>query len=53
MLDRRKSDLYYNMSAVFNTLKNLPKADEYIDKALAIANKYKNKIDCPFSIIIL
>jgi signal transduction histidine kinase len=43
MLDRRKSDLYYNMSAVFNTLKNLPKADEYIDKALAIANKYKNK----------
>jgi signal transduction histidine kinase len=42
ILDKRKSDLFYNMSAVFNTLKNLPKADEYIDKALAIANKYKN-----------
>ncbi|WP_348075099.1 sensor histidine kinase [Flavobacterium sp.] len=43
ILDKRKSDLYYNMSAVFNTIKNLPKADEYIDKALAIANNYKNK----------
>ena len=43
ILDKKKSDLYYNMSAVFNTLKNLPKADEYIDKAIAIAEKYKNK----------
>ena len=43
ILDKKKSDLYYNMSAVFNTIKNLPKADEYIDKALAIANKYQNK----------
>ena len=39
-LDRRKSDLYSNISGVFNTLKNLPKADLYIDKAIAIANKY-------------
>jgi signal transduction histidine kinase len=43
VLDKRRSDLYYNMSSVFCTLKNLPKADEYINKALAIANKYKNK----------
>ncbi|MBS1919521.1 MAG: hypothetical protein JST17_04630 [Bacteroidetes bacterium] len=43
ILDKKKSDLYANMSAVFNTLKNLPKADEYIDKALAIAERYKNK----------
>jgi two-component system NarL family sensor kinase len=35
--------LYYNMSAVFSTLKNLPKAEEYINKALEIANKYKNR----------
>ena len=41
-LQKRKSDLYCNMSAVFNTLKNLPKADEYIDKALAIATDIKN-----------
>jgi signal transduction histidine kinase len=41
-LQKRKSDLYCNMSAVFNTLKNLPKADEYIDKALAIAAEIKN-----------
>ena len=43
VLDKKRSDLYYNMSAVFNTLKNLPKADEYIDKALAIAQKYNNR----------
>ncbi len=43
ILDKKKSDLYYNMSAVFSTLKNLPKADEYIDKALNISNFYKNK----------
>ena len=42
LLDKKQSDLFYNMSAVFNTLKNLPKADEYIDKAIAIATKYKN-----------
>lgn len=39
-IDRRKSDLYGNISAVFNTLKNLAKADEYIDKAIAISRKY-------------
>jgi two-component system, NarL family, sensor kinase len=43
ILDKKKSDLFYNMSAVFNTLKNLPKAEEYIEKAIAIATKYKNK----------
>ena len=43
ILDKRKSDLYFNMSIVFSTLKNLPKANEYIDKALAIANKYNNQ----------
>lgn len=42
ILDKKKSDLFYNMSAVFNTINNLPKADEYIDKAMAIAKKYKN-----------
>ncbi len=39
-LDMRKSDLYSNLSSVFNTLKNVPKADEFIDKAIAIARKY-------------
>lgn len=39
-LDLRKSDLYSNISAVFNTLKNVIKADEYIDKAIALAKKY-------------
>jgi two-component system, NarL family, sensor kinase len=42
ILDKKISDLYYNMSAVFNTLKNLPKADEYIEKALVIARSYKS-----------
>lgn len=42
LLDKKKSDLYSNMSSVFNTLKNLPKADEYIDKAIAIAEKYSS-----------
>jgi signal transduction histidine kinase len=42
ILDKKVSDLYYNMSAVFNTLKNLPKADEYIEKALGIAKSYKS-----------
>ncbi len=41
-LDRRKSDLYSNISSTFNTLRNLRKADEYIDKAIAIAKKYKS-----------
>ncbi len=50
ILDKRKSDLYCNMSAVFNTLKNLPKADEYIDKALAIAESIKN--DAAFAFYI-
>ncbi|MBL7738108.1 MAG: sensor histidine kinase [Chitinophagaceae bacterium] len=44
VLDKKKSDLYYNISATFNTLKNLPKADEYIDKAIAIARSYKSTI---------
>ena len=39
-LDLRKSDLYSNLSTVFNTLKNITKADEYIDKSIAIAQKY-------------
>jgi signal transduction histidine kinase len=50
VLDKRKSDLYCNMSAVFNTLKNLPKADEYIDKALALAESYKNDAALAFYI---
>lgn len=41
-VDRRRSDLYGNMSTVFNTLKNLSKADEYIDKAIAISKKYSS-----------
>jgi signal transduction histidine kinase len=41
-LDRRMSDLYGNMSSVFNMLKNLAKADEYIDKAIAISKKYNS-----------
>lgn len=41
-LDLRKSDLYSNLSIVFNTLKNIDKADEYIDKAITIAKKYKS-----------
>ncbi len=48
ILDKRKSDLFYNMSAVFNTLKNLPKAEEYIDKAIVIATKYQNKMVIAF-----
>lgn len=43
VLDKKKSDLYSNISSAFNTLKNLQKADEYIDKALAIAEGYKAK----------
>jgi two-component system, NarL family, sensor kinase len=39
VVDKKLSDLYSNISEVFNTLKNLPKADEYIDKAIAIAEK--------------
>jgi signal transduction histidine kinase len=50
VLEKRKSDLYCNMSAVFNTLKNLPKADEYIDKALAIAENIQN--DAAFAFYI-
>lgn len=41
-VDRRRSDLYGNMSTVFNTLKNLSKADEYIDEAIAISKKYSS-----------
>ncbi|WP_276482603.1 tetratricopeptide repeat-containing sensor histidine kinase [Paraflavitalea pollutisoli] len=41
-VDRRKSDLYGSMSEVFTTLKNLEKADVYIDKAIAIARKYNS-----------
>lgn len=44
VLDKKKSDLYCNISAAFNTLKNLPKADEYIDKAIAIAKSYKSAV---------
>lgn len=42
-LDKRKSDLYCNMSIIFNTLKNLPKADEYIDKSIAITKQYSSE----------
>jgi two-component system NarL family sensor kinase len=42
--DRRLSDIYSNMSQVFNTLKNLEKANEYIDKAIAIDRKYDSEM---------
>jgi two-component system, NarL family, sensor kinase len=42
IVDKKLSDLYSNISQVFNSLKNLYKADEYIDKAIAIAEKYKS-----------
>lgn len=41
-LDMRRSDIYNNLSMIFNTLKNLQKADEYIDKAIAITKKYNS-----------
>lgn len=44
LLDRKKSDLYSNFSAVFNTLGNLSKAEEYIDKAIAINKKYNSPV---------
>ena len=44
VLDKKKSDLYFNISAAFNTLKNLPRADEYIDKAIVIAKSYKSAV---------
>ncbi len=43
VLDKKKSDLYSNISSIFNTLGNYKKSDEYIDKALAIAESYKAK----------
>jgi signal transduction histidine kinase len=43
VLDKRKSDLYSNISSVFNTLGNFKKSNEYIDKALAIARSYNAK----------
>lgn len=43
LVDRRLSDIYSNMSQVFNTLKNLKKADFYIDKAIAIDRKYDSE----------
>ncbi len=42
-LDMRKSDLYGNLSTVFNTLKNTDKAHEYVEKAIAISKKYKSE----------
>lgn len=42
-LDRRLSELYRNLSTVFSTLKNLKKADEYIDKAIALTGKYTSR----------
>lgn len=42
-LDKRKSDLYSNLSQVFNTLHHLPKADEYIEKAIALTKKYNSQ----------
>jgi two-component system NarL family sensor kinase len=37
------SDLYRNLSTVFSTVKNLPKADEYIDKAIRITSNYTSR----------
>lgn len=37
------SDLYRNLSTVFSTVKNLKKADEYIDKAITITSKYTSR----------
>ena len=44
VLKKKQSDLYYNMSAVFNTLKNIPKANEYIDQAIALAKSYNSTV---------
>ena len=44
VLKKKQSDLYYNMSAVFNTLKNIPKANEYIDQAIALARSYNSTV---------
>jgi two-component system, NarL family, sensor kinase len=44
VLNKKRSDLYYNMSAVFNTLKNIPKANEYIDQAIALARSNNSSI---------
>lgn len=43
VLDKRKSDLYSNISSIFNTLGNYEKSDEYINKALVIAESYQSK----------
>lgn len=43
-LDQRLSELYSNLSMVFSSVKNLKKADEYIDKAITITQKYPSRI---------
>lgn len=42
IIDKRKADLYGNLSSIFSTVGNLKKADEYIDKAIEISQKYKS-----------
>lgn len=44
VLDLKKTDLYSNMSMAYNTISNLKKADEYIDKAIAINKKYTSPV---------
>ena len=44
VLDLKKTDLYSSMSAAYNTLHNLKKADEYIDRAIAINKKYSSPV---------
>jgi signal transduction histidine kinase len=44
VLNKKRSDLYYNMSTVFNTLKNIPKANEYIDQSIALVRNNNNSI---------
>ncbi|WP_188752171.1 ATP-binding protein [Parapedobacter defluvii] len=41
--DRRTSELYQNIATVFGTLSNFRKAHEYMDKAIAIAQKYDSR----------
>lgn len=40
MIDKRKADLYRNLSNVFSTIGDIKKAGEYIDKAINISQKY-------------
>jgi two-component system NarL family sensor kinase len=44
LLDVRLSELYSNLATVFSSIRNLKKADEYIDKAIVITQKYKSRL---------